>query len=333
MTKKTLGALQRVDLRTYWEDEARDFTPWLASPAGLYLLGETIGVVLELVGQEKRVGPFKADILAQVEGEEEHYVVIENQLGKTNHDHLGKIVTYAAGLKATTIIWIAENFTDEHRQALDWLNENAGENLTFFGLQIELLRIGDSAPAPQFKVVSSPNEWAKSVQADVAATELTGTKQDQLLFWEELSTHAQAHKSSLSLRKPPPQHWYTISVGRAGFWISLTLNSFHKRVGCEVYMRGTHSKEAFDLLKQDKDAIQKEVGAELDWQRLEHKKGSRIALYRKDLLINDAQQREIAKVWLHETAEKFYATFSKRIKALDISDDEVEPEDETEETA
>jgi len=110
MLKPPLGKLEPVDLRQYWADEARDFTPWLASEEGLAVLGDTIGMELELVGQERRVGPFKADILARAADmgeDEDHLVIIENQLEKTNHDHLGKIIAYAAGLKASEVDSVA----------------------------------------------------------------------------------------------------------------------------------------------------------------------------------------------------------------------------------
>lgn len=329
MAKKTLGTLERVDLRNQWSDEAHDFTRWLATEPGLSLLGDTMGLELALVGQERRVGSFRADILAQVIGEdEEHYIVIENQLEETDHSHLGKLITYAAGLGAATIVWVAETFAEEHRQALDWLNENAGENLSFFGLQIDLWRIGDSVPAPQFKIVSSPNEWVRSLKADVATAELTVTKQDQLLFWEELRTYAQSNKSTLAFRKPRPQHWYTMAVGRAGFEIRFTHNSKKNQVGCNIVISLDNAKDAFDLLKKDRELIEAEIGNQLEWKRLDSKKESRIALYHPDLAIEDPQQREKARVWLYEMAEKFYQAFFGRIRALDMpGEDDIEVEE------
>ena len=319
MITKPLGNLERVDLRDHWLDEARNFTSWLASEDGLTLLTDTIGMELELVGQEKQVGPFKADILARYAGEEEdHYVVIENQLERTNHDHLGKIITYAAGLQATTIVWIAETFTDEHRQALDWLNDNSGGNLAFFGLQIELWRIGDSVPAPQFKVVSSPNEWARAVKVEKTRG-VTDTKLDQLHFWEELRDYSRAQRSALQYRTPRPLPWYSLAVGRSGFRISLTLNTLHQRVGCEILISGPQAKQAFDLLAQQKSDIETELANHLDWQRLDDKKRCRIALYKTGLTIGDPGQRQEANVWLFQMAERFHDVFSDRIKALALS--------------
>ena len=140
-----------------------DFTPWLAMEENLALLGESLGIALELDSVEKSVGPFSADILCR-DPINDHWVLIENQLEQTDHTHLGQIITYAAGLDAVTIVWIASRFVEQHRAALDWLNEITAEGTNFFGLEIELWRIGDGTQlAPKFNVVSKPNAWSKQV--------------------------------------------------------------------------------------------------------------------------------------------------------------------------
>lgn len=166
--KSSLGRLVRADLRDAWLGEATDFTPWLAHPDNIALLGETIGIELEVESQEKNVGPFRADILCR-DTIDNHYVLIENQLERTDHGHLGQLLTYAAGLEAVTIIWVASRFTDEHRAALDWLNNATTSGFNFFGLEVELWRIGDSALAPKFNVVSQPNDWTKTVREQAGA--------------------------------------------------------------------------------------------------------------------------------------------------------------------
>ncbi len=157
-----LERLKKIDLRKAWKSEDQEFTPWLANEENLELLGDTIGIELELVAQEKDVGPFRADILCK-NTENESYVLIENQIEKTDHKHLGQLLTYASGLEAVTIIWIASKFTEEHRKSLDWLNEITDKRFKFFGLEIELFQIGDSPYAPRFNVISMPNNWGKSV--------------------------------------------------------------------------------------------------------------------------------------------------------------------------
>ena len=177
-----LERLIKVPLREFWSGEASDFTPWLADEENISLLGETIRVELEVEAQERNVGPFRADILCKDTATDD-WVLIENQLERTDHTHLGQLLTYAAGLEAVTVVWIAERFTDEHRAALDWLNEITAEGFSFFGLEIELWRIGDSPMAPKFNVVSHPNDWTKTVSRISRAEELTPTDQLYLEYW------------------------------------------------------------------------------------------------------------------------------------------------------
>ena len=148
-----LGKLQKVEIRKVWAKEDSHFTPWLAQEENIALLSEELNIEIEILGQEEYVGPFRADILGK-DIATDRYIIIENQFGKTDHSHLGQIITYASGLSATTIIWISEKFTEEHRSALDWLNNITDETVEFFGIEIEIYKIGESAPAPMFNIVS-----------------------------------------------------------------------------------------------------------------------------------------------------------------------------------
>ena len=154
-----LGRIASVDLRQAWPDEARNFTPWLADEDNLSLLGSVLGLQLEVEAVEKQVGPFSADILAKEIGSG-HWVLIENQIEMTDHAHLGQILTYAAGLDVSTIIWVAREFREQHRAAIDYLNRITDEDHRFFGVKVELLKIGESAFAPSFSVVAKPNNWS-----------------------------------------------------------------------------------------------------------------------------------------------------------------------------
>ena len=184
--KAPLGKLERISLRNAWAHEAGEFTPWLAQADNLILLAESLGLnELELVGIEHPVGDFKVDILCSDNGGK---VIIENQLEKTNHTHLGQILTYAAGVGARKVIWLAESFRTEHVAALEFLNQHTTDELDFFAVEIELWRIGDSPMAPSFNVVVKPNDWAKTGQQNAkAAATMTPTKQRQLKFWTDWS--------------------------------------------------------------------------------------------------------------------------------------------------
>ncbi len=162
------------------------------------------------------MGPFRADILCK-DTATDHWVLIENQLERTDHTHLGQLLTYAAGLQAVTIVWIAQRFTDEHRAALDWLNDVTDEGIAFFGLEVELWRIGDSPVAPKFNIVSSPNEWTKGPPLP---PETTPAKQLQLEFWTAFRNYVEEHGASFRTTKPLPQNWMNISIGRSGIHLN-----------------------------------------------------------------------------------------------------------------
>lgn len=199
-----LSRLEKVDLRDVWKTEAGDFTPWLAQEENISLLGETIGIDLEVEAQEKNVGPFRADILCK-DTLYDNWVLVENLLERTDHVHLGQLLTYAAGLSAVTIVWIADHFTDEHRAALDWLNEITDNSFNFFGLEVELWRIGDSPIAPKFNIASKPNDWPKTVgraAAQMTAENLSDTKQMQLEYWTAFHNYVSRHSKVLRPQKP-----------------------------------------------------------------------------------------------------------------------------------
>lgn len=311
-----LGRIETVTIREVWKDEARDFTPWLAGDEGLGLLGNELGVELELISVEKRAGSFKADIVARIlseDSEEEHVVVIENQLEPTDHDHLGKIITYAAGHNAVTCVWIAPAFNDDHRQAIDWLNEHMND-IRFFALEIGVKKIGDSDPAPMFKIISSPNEWTRAVRSGKTGTP-SEVKIDQLNFWRELKEYGGSKKGNgLQFnRNPRAQHWYEFAVGRSGFNIVLTINSIAGRVGSEFYIKHDEDKKFFSKLFEYKEEIEKQLGYPLEWQRLEDKKASRIAVFKDGSIENNRQ--ELIE-WLYQKACEFYKVFSPRIHNL-----------------
>ncbi len=307
-----LGMLGRVtDLRPYWPDEARDFTPWLAKPENLQILAETIGLELEPYRTEEAVGSFRADIVALSDGD---YIIIENQLGPTDHKHLGQVMVYATNRDARAVVWIATKFTDEHRKVLDWLNTNTAEEIGFFGLEIELWQIDDSPPAAKFNVVCRPNELTK---IETSAGAQSPTKLLQLQFWTAVREHAEGGSSPLSWRNPVPRFWYTMAVGRTGFGISLTAKTKTDTLGCEIYIDGQSSfdaNDALELLLDDRAEIEAELG-QLDWQPLPEKRACRIIqTIDADLQDEDAWEQSVA--WCVKRAEAFSSCFAPRVRDL-----------------
>lgn len=264
--KLPLGRLEKVELRTYWEREDLAFTPWLAQQENIKLLGDTIGIELEVEAQEKGVGLFRADILCK-DTATDHWVLIENQLERTDHIHLGQLLTYAAGLNAVTIVWIAERFTEEHRATLDWLNEITDEEFNFFGLEIELWQIGDSAIAPKFNMVCKPNDWSKSITGAAKSLQTsnpTETKQRQYEYWAAFQKFAIARASLIKPTKPLYQHWMNIALGRSGFGLCAVASAYDSEtqsyatneIRAEVVISHTEAKAYFTLLESQKTEIE-----------------------------------------------------------------------------
>lgn len=302
-----LGKLTAVDLREYWRHEALHFTKWLSEPENLAQLSDEVGLDIRLVQTEAPVGRYVVDILAEEETTGRR-IVIENQLEATNHSHLGQLLTYAAGIEADFVIWVVREARDEHRQAIEWLNEHTDEKINLFLIQIELWRIGDSDPAPKFHVVSRPNDWTKTLRAEPSSGSHTETKSWQLGFWQGLKEYARTAAPSLMLRSPRPQHWYDVAVGRSDCHLALTVFRSEHEVGAELYI--ANSKALFHDLHQQKQAIEDAVGlGELSWQELPAKKASRIRLIHKVDLGGDDQAAAYA--WLIDATLRMKAAFSR----------------------
>ena len=328
MINQSLGRLMRVNLRQVWGNEASDFTPWLALEENLKLLGETVGIELELEAQEAEVGPFRADLLCKNTADDS-WVLIENQLERTDHLHLGQLLTYAAGLEAVTIIWVAERFTEEHRAALDWLNQITGEKFAFIGLEIELWRIGDSPVAPNFNIVSSPNDWVRTVQSSAQrSATLTNAKQTQLNFWTAFSEYMEQNRSFVRCQKPFPQHWMYHSIGRSGVRLvsiasgsSSETNAWGPEIRVELQTDDKYSKSYFGQLLQQKEEIEREIGHQLVWHNPPEARTCRIYLRRNADFFNTEEwpgQHE----WLRANLETFHKVFAPRVMRLENSDRE-----------
>lgn len=305
-----LGKLKKVDLRRAWKHESDDFTNWLAGDENLSLLSDEIGVDIKLIQTEADVGKFNVDILAEEENTGRK-IIIENQLEITNHDHLGKIITYASGYDAEIIIWIVKDVREEHQQAIDWLNNHSDEQANFFLIKMELWQIGKSDFAPNFQKISEPNDWAKAVKKSSMQGNLSEAKLLQLDFWGKFKEYSQSKKTKLRLRKAVPQHWYDISLGSASCHISLTVNSQNDSIACEIYI--SDSKELFYFLERNKKAIEKELDTKVEWLSLEGKKASRIKLTR-GAEFTKRENWENYFEWLKTNAEKFHKVFNKYVR-------------------
>ena len=295
-----LGKIKRItDLRSIWPHEANDFTKWLADEHNLAKLGEEIGIELELEERESSVGNFNVDLYAKEEGTGRK-VIIENQLEETDHDHLGKLITYASGKGAEVVVWVVKRARDEHRQAIEWLNQHTDTDLGFFLVEIELWQIDDSAIAPKFSVIERPNDWGKQMKS-VAG--LNNTEQIQLAFWQKFNDKMNASPDftkHFKTRKAQPQNWYDISVGSSEYHLCFTASIQKKHMSCGIYI--PDNKELFHLFEAHKADFEAQFGKDIEW--VEASKARRINIF-EPFDVSDQEQWAKAYAWYLENAIKF----------------------------
>jgi hypothetical protein len=319
----SLGRLSAVDLRNAWDGEATEFTPWLAQPENIVLLGDTIGIELQVEAQEARVGPFRADILCR-DTTTSNYVLIENQLERTDHGHLGQLLTYAAGLDAVTIVWVAARITDEHRAALDWLNAVTGPDINFFGLEIELWQIGDSPFAPKFNVVSKPNDWSKTIreQASSSPGGLTTTNQLNIEFWTQFRQYLEDRGSPVRINRPSKDHWTYSPVGRTGFSLSAVNSMRDNWSAVELELTPPNAKEHFKLIQtRHADGVEARWGTlgRVEWRELPNNVASKIRVIRDSTPSNMATWPELNQ-WMATALEVGREIFVPIVKVLDATE-------------
>lgn len=306
---KNLSKLNQVELRDVWGHEAIDFTNWLAQQENLDALSEEIGVDIKLIKTEASVGKFSVDILAEEEASGRK-IIIENQLEDTNHDHLGKIITYASGYDAEIIIWIVKDVRDEHQKAIEWLNEHTDEDISFFLIKIELWQIESSNPAPKFEIMVSPNEWAKAIKTSPSNGELTNTKLQQLEFWNKFKNYVRENDMRIRLQTPRPQFYYDVSMGSADAHIDLLIDSRDGLIGCGLYI--PRNKELYAFLLENKKEIENEIGETAEW--VDARVASRVRIKKEvgDVFNQDGAENYFA--WLYEKTVLFQKVFGKYFK-------------------
>lgn len=308
-----LGKLKKIELRKSWNHEAHDFTQWLSKEENLELLSEEIGIDIKLIQTEANVGKFNVDILAEEENTGRK-IIIENQLESTNHDHLGKLITYSSGHDAEISIWIVKEVRDEYIRAIDWLNEHTDDNVNFFLVKMELWQISDSLPAPKFQIISKPNDWAKTIKESLSVgREPTETKLLQLEFWNKFKEFAQNNHAKLKLRSPRPQHWYSVAIGSSIAHMAYTINTRENQIACEIYI--PREKDLFRELVKHKEEIEKDLGVDLEWMELPDKIASRIKMIHKANL-EESNNWESYFSWMQKIGEKFQGVFGKYIKNI-----------------
>lgn len=305
---KTLGLLEEIkDLRTVWPHEALDFTPWLSQDDNISLLADAVGLEITVDETESSVGDFNVDIYASETGTDRK-IIIENQLKDTNHDHLGKLITYASGKSADVVIWVVKHAREEHKAAIEWLNNHTDDKIGFFLCEIKLYKIGASEPAVKFEVIEKPNDWTKEVKKNES---INGTQQQRYDYWvafEDFAFQNAQFAKNFNRRKPSTDHWMNFSVGSSACHIAVSQIQKRDELVVELYIN--EDKELFNSLLQHKDDIEATAGFSFDWRELPEKKASRIVVQKSAALSNQSKWSEQFE-WLVDVMLKMKSGFKK----------------------
>ena len=270
-----LGKLKEVNIRKVWGHEQYGFSAWLAKDENIKELGDVLGLTLTNIETEKFVGNYRCDILCKDELTDK-VVLIENQLEPTNHDHLGKIITYGSGLDASVVVWIVESARDEHASAIEWLNKHTDEDISFFLIEVHAYQIGNSVPAPQFKVIEQPNDFAKTIKAITKNNVINESMSKRLEFWTQFNEIVEKRKP-FNKRKPTTDHWYSIAIGSSRCHISIDLINRENKIRVNLWI--SDDKNLYDELFKNKEKISTQFDYNIEWHRLDNKKASYICTF------------------------------------------------------
>ena len=309
---KELGRISRCKVRDIWKNE-NEFSDWLfdqEKPEHIELLSDALGLdnIMTLT-REENIGGFRADIIGE-ESDTGKKIIIENQFETSNHDHLGKIITYAAGKDASIIIWIVEEARPEHSSAIEWLNNNMTEK-GFFLVQIEVIKIGDSLPAPTFTIIQKPNEYIQSVKSDVDPT-----KQFKYSYWSQFLDYVEKDRKFLKeypgteSHKASGHHWFTFRIGcRGDYYINCNIFTRNGRLLSQATdICISNNKELYKQFELNREEIEKQLGYEMEWDCKETNKAARIRVKRN---VEEGESLESTFDWFKDKAVCLRAVFNE----------------------
>jgi hypothetical protein len=307
------GDLKKVDIRKIWPSEPGNFTPWLAE--NINKLSTILGMDLEIIQKEYAVGDFSADIVAK-DLASSNLVIIENQYGVSDHKHLGQILLYCAGINASCVLWIAESFKDEHKKTIEWLNNNTVNNIGFYAIELEIIQIDDSKPVPLFKVIESPNKNVVTGGGN-GSLGTSDTQEKYRQYFQKLIDELREKHKFTNAKKGQPQGWYAFPSDNSNVYLYETSFAFNERVRVGVYLDTKDqikNKDIFDKLFSEKETIEKELGEEICWERLDDKRACRIVIYTDGHINLDTEELSKIKDWAIEKLLKFKEKFPKYIR-------------------
>lgn len=311
--KSSFGKLAMEKVRDHWNSEMNDFTPWLVESIksdGMSCLEDVLSLDLEVIGREKRVGKYYLDILAEVI-DDDRKVVVENQLEQSDHDHLGKSLAYAAGVDADIIVWIAPSFNDEHRDAVQWLNQNSRDGIDLFAIKLEVWTIDDSLPAVQLNPVEKPSEWRNRVQQ--STRDFTELEELRMEFWTQFRDRVRNASTQLRPREPRPINHVSNPIGKSGFHISFVHVADNDELRLDLRIE---DEEAFIELSNNSDAIEDALGESVRWREPESERNRGYISIFRDAHLENREEWDDYFDWFLKSGELFHEVFSDRIQQL-----------------
>lgn len=316
MAVHDLGRLEVVDVRSAWRDEARDFTPWLFNNADV--LSDSLGIDVELTAREYLVGGYSLDLLGR-DLTNDCVLIVENQLETSDHTHLGQVMTYAGGTDASTLVWIAPRFRQEHLAAVEWLNDRTDEDTRLFAIEIGLRRIGDSVPAPFLDLVGKPNDWHKAVKASTGGVaQQSELGNAYLAFWERYVEQVQELHPNWMPQKPSTRNY---NNSRLPIRASVLAAAFiwRDKVGMRMWIdSGDHdlNREVFDAVHHQRASFETFFSDDVAWDRRDDRRACDITVSRSGSIGDDEDLLSDHLRWMIATGE----IFRSALEAIDLPD-------------
>ena len=307
-----ISKLQKVNLRKVWPREDANFTTWLEE--NIDHLTDALGFNIHIESREQPVGPFKVDLYG--EDDDGRKVIVENQLEKTDHTHLGQVLTYLANLDAKVAVWISGDPVEEHRKAVAWLNETAPDDVAFYLVRVEAVTIGDNAPvAPLFTVVEKPGDTVKQIGAAKKDDAHRHTMHQK--YWAHFLEKMNEQSDICQSLSPAKNSWLTVSFGVSGVYMYVMVTQKHVRT--EIYIDTgdkERNKKIYDYLESKKDRIESDFGGELQWRRLEGNKASKVENWLHGVNVANEDDWEKITAFLTDSAMRMHAAFKTHISGL-----------------
>jgi Domain of unknown function (DUF4268) len=312
---KKYGRLEKVDLREIWNSGASDFTAWLSHDENIGELGNVIGMELEVRAQDQKGVVSLADLLCK-DILTDHYVLIGNQLERTDHAYLGQLIAHAAAMEAETVIWLARTFTEEHLATINWLNKITNKSTKFFGLEIEAYKIGDSLPAPVFNIVIKPEDWVRQEKKSTSTQKLTDHELLQLEYWKELKNFLEESNSFVRLLGTPPKSWFNGTIDRGKYFLSVAVNSLDSSLNISFTIIGEKARDDFDKLYEIayKDSLT-EISKDLVWYAMQANVKSVVTLKTyADFTVKSDWTNQF--IWFKDHLERFDKYFRPKVSRI-----------------